>query len=115
LLSQEVAKKSGGSGKKGKKGKAGKGTASEELGVSSSTVKIKPCPSFFRFFLPDSNSQQGKHASRLHDPTAVPQDDDDNDFEDFEDDEGVRSSLSADMLDASFGLKRIICWQPPHA
>eukprot|EP00775_Hariotina_reticulata_P010883 gene10883-11037_t len=89
LVVKEVAKKGGGSSKKSKKGKSGKGTASDDLIVSSSTVKIKPCPSFFRFFLPDSNSKHSKPASRLHDLTAVEQDDD-GDWDEYEDEEGLQ-------------------------
>jgi hypothetical protein len=71
---QEVRKGGGGKGKKGGKGKAGADAA-----ASSSSVRLKPCPSFFRFFLPDSSSSKGgKVPKHLHDPTALHDDDDED-------------------------------------
>jgi hypothetical protein len=67
---QEVRKGGGSKGKKGSKGKAGSEAAS-----SSSSMRLKPCASFFRFFLPDS-SKGSKVPKHLHDPTALHEDDD---------------------------------------
>jgi hypothetical protein len=70
---QEVRKGGGGKGKKGGKGKAGADAA------AASSVRLKPCPSFFRFFTPDSSSKGSKAPKHLHDPTALHDDDDDDD------------------------------------
>jgi hypothetical protein len=71
---QEVRKGGGGKGKKGGKGKAGADAAAS----SSSSVRLKPCSSFFRFFMPDSSSKGGKVPKHLHDPTALHEDDDED-------------------------------------
>ncbi|KAF6265330.1 nucleosome assembly protein-domain-containing protein [Scenedesmus sp. NREL 46B-D3] len=88
LTVKEVRKGGGGKGKKGGKGKTGSDAA------GSSSVRLKPCPSFFRFFLPDSSSSKGsKVPKHLHDPTALHEDDDGDDEEEQGGGEGgVRSA-----------------------
>eukprot|EP00878_Enallax_costatus_P026957 GHUV01028973.1.p1 GENE.GHUV01028973.1~~GHUV01028973.1.p1 ORF type:complete len:415 (+),score=159.59 GHUV01028973.1:278-1522(+) len=96
LTVKEVKK---GGGKKSKKGSKGKNTADDK--GSSSTVRIKPCASFFRFFLPDGDSSSSSHSSKvpkhLHDPVAL-QDDEEGD-EGAEERSGQKSAkLERDAL-----------------
>lgn len=79
-VSQEVKK---GGAKKGKK--AGKGKAAVDDDAGSSNVRVKPCPSFFRFFLPDpdsSSSRSSKVHQRLHDPAALQPEEQEEDADD---------------------------------
>ncbi|KAF8069510.1 NUDT19 [Scenedesmus sp. PABB004] len=64
LTVKEVRK--GGGGKKGKKGGKAKGGADDGAGAG---VRLKACPSFFRFFAPDTTTSARRGA--LHDPAAL--------------------------------------------
>ncbi|WIA10139.1 hypothetical protein OEZ85_010346 [Tetradesmus obliquus] len=90
-LTIKEVRKGGGKGKKGGKGKGG----SDAAASSSSSVRLKPCPSFFRFFLPDSSSRGGKVPQHLHDPTAL-QDEEEEEEEDEAEAEGGAKSAKAD-------------------
>jgi hypothetical protein len=56
-LQEAKGKKAGGGGKKGKKG--GKGQRQDEEEATAGVgPKLKPCPSFFRFFIHSSSAQR---------------------------------------------------------